>query len=436
MTLDLRSAKSEMSRRLLEAHERSNSFGKPGPWPRDVIVTIDQKTFPSAFAPDGREELESLCLAIEELRRAGACRVVYEKSKTAMADQLPRQVRVGPDEVTNAYSIGVANGFVPLSEAIDSVRRQIATMTDVPMAAWVRDYLSRVDGGLANADPVHLGMGRERFKRDSIDVRDALAAIAAISVGVDSWERMLSERIFGRTKRLSAIRSLVARLLVRCDPSWVGFELDDTFDVLEAYGVRRKPGTLRCAGGGVLVINGRDYRLADFIPTASLPEAWGGAWCESAVASAISCITTIENEFSFLAYVDESGGVNALAERREMVVYVAGFPGPWLTKLLAETQRRTRAELRHWGDADVGGLLIWQLLRTRVGARIDFFRTTDAWVREQAVSGGQPLSARERAALHRLRESFETMSLPDYAQASAVARALLDTNVKLEQERY
>jgi|GEM_PF-5334645 len=436
MTLDLRSAKLAMTRRLLEAHERSSSFGQPGPWPRDVIVAIDEKGFPSAFAPDGREELESLCAAIDELRRVGACRVVYEKSKGTTADRLPRQVRVGPDEIAHTYQIGVDDGFVPLSDAIDAVRQQIGSMNGLPMATWVREYLARVDDGLAGADPGHLGMGRERFKRDALDVRDALTAIAAISVGVDSWERMLSERIFGRSKRLSAIRSSVARLLVRSDPSWAGFELDDTFDVLEAYGIRRKPGTLRCAGGGVLAVNGRDYRLEDFVPTASLPEAWGPAWCESAVTSGVSCITTVENEFSFLAYVDESGGVSGLADRREMVVYVAGFPGPWLTKLLAETQRRTGAAMRHWGDADVGGLLIWQLLRARIGTNIDLFRTTDGWVREQAVGGGQPLSARERAALHRLRETFDAMKLPDYAQAASVARALLDTNVKLEQERY
>jgi hypothetical protein len=436
MTLDPRSAKLEMVRRLLEAHERSTSFGQPGPWSRDVILTVDQRTFPTAFGPDGREELESLCDAIEELRSAGACRVAYEKTKAPSADLLPRQIRVGSNEIINTYRIGVAGGFVPLADSIDHVRQQIATLRTVPMAGWVQEYLARVDVGLAAADPGALGMGRERFKRDSIDVRDALAAVAAISIGVDSWERMLSERIFGRSKRLSAIRALVARLLVRGDPSWAGFEFEETLDVLEAYGVRRKPGTLRCAGGGSLRINGREYRLEDFVPTASLPEAWGAAWCEAAAASEVSCITTVENEFSFLAYVDESGGVSGLAGRREMVVYVAGFPGPWLTKLLAETQRRTGATMRHWGDADVGGLLIWQLLRTRVGSPIDFFRTTEEWIREQAVSGGQPLSARERAALHRLRESFASLNLPDYAQATAVANALLEANVKLEQERY
>lgn len=436
MIRDSRSARSEVIRRLLEAHERSTSFGQPGPWPRDVILTIDAKSFPSAFAPDGREELASLCRAVEELRSAGACRVVYEPSKIPRADLLPHQVRVGPGEIAVAYAMGTADGFERLSATIERVRRQVGELESVPMAAWFRNYLQRVDESLASADPGVLGMGRERFKRDAIDVADALAAAAAISAGIDAWERMLSERIFARSKRLSAIRSVVAKLLLRSDPSWAGFELDDGADVLEAYGVRRKPGTLRCAGAGALRVNGRTYELADFAPTASLPEAWGGAWCEAAAASGVACITTVENEFPFLSYVEEVGGAAGLAHRREMVVYVAGFPAPWLTTLLAEVQQRTGARLRHWGDADVGGLLIWRLLRTRVGAPIELFRTIGAWVREQAGLGGQSLTSRERAALHGLHEDFSARPEPDFVQATALARAILDAGVKLEQERY
>lgn len=94
------------------------------------------------------------------------------------------------------------------------------------------------------------------------------------------------------------------------------------------------------------------------------------------------------------------------------------------------------ARLRHRGDADVGGLLIWRLLRTRVGAPIELFRTTEAWVREQSAHGGQVLTARERAALHGLHEDFSAKPEPDFAQATALARAILDAGIKLEQERY
>jgi hypothetical protein len=422
----------EILRRLLEAHERSISFGKAAPWPRDVILAIDAKTFPLAFGPDGREVLELMRKVLVELEGRGACRVVYER---AQADALPRQLRLGPAEVATAYAVAAEHGIVPLAEAIALVRREIESLLQTPGSEWARDYLLQVGAGLASVDLAPLGMGRERFKRLHRDVADALRAANAISAGVDAWERMLSERIFGRAERLAEIRGLVANLLVRADPSWLGLEIDDALDVLELYGVRRKPGVLRCAGAGALHIGDREYRLEDFTPTAALPEAWAAAWCQAAADARVTCITTIENEHAFLAYVDEVGGAEGLRARSELVVHVAGFPGPWLTRLLRETAIATGARLRHWGDADVGGLLIWRVLRARVDRPIEIFRTTPAWIRDQARAGGQPLTARERAALHRLQEAFAHETAADYQEAHAVASALLDTNVKLEQDR-
>ena len=54
MATVMHSWRMELLTRTLDAHERSVSFGRPAPWPRDVIVKLDAATFPAAFAPDGR----------------------------------------------------------------------------------------------------------------------------------------------------------------------------------------------------------------------------------------------------------------------------------------------------------------------------------------------------------------------------------------------
>ena len=59
-------------------------------------------------------------------------------------------------------------------------------------------------------------------------------------------ERMLSERLYRNSKRLAAIRSLVAAILVQADPRWL--ELDDD-DMLPAYGVRRSLASSRVRAG-------------------------------------------------------------------------------------------------------------------------------------------------------------------------------------------
>jgi hypothetical protein len=107
---------------------------------------------------------------------------------------------------------------------------------------------------------------------------------------------------------------------------------------------------------------------------------------------------------------------------------------------LASIARRDPAKrFQHWGDADAGGLRIWWLLRTRLGVPIAPLRTTAAWLRQVAPSGGIPLEAADRAALRRLRVQITGAPCAadaDVAEAVALIDALLETGVKVEQERY
>ncbi len=86
--------------RILDAHERSVSFGRPPPWPRDVIVKLDAATFPDAFAPDGRQSREMWLAAAAELAAEGCVRLVRH-TRGHLANE-PREIRLGPLEVGRA----------------------------------------------------------------------------------------------------------------------------------------------------------------------------------------------------------------------------------------------------------------------------------------------------------------------------------------------
>lgn len=438
MASPLAAARRELLHRLLERYERGRSFARPGPWPREVIVRLDARHFPEAFEPDGREALVALRVAAEDLARAGAVRLVRHRG---YAEGIPREVRLGPAEVAPAYRLAEADGFEPLAAALaalaDDVRALRATAGPPP---WMDRYLSLVEDSAGAADLSPLGMTRDRLKREGRDVRDALRAVVALAMGAAGWERVVSERLFGDSKRLGGVRARVVDLLIRADPRWDGIAPDDATELLEAYGVRRKPGLLRCAGRATLEVDGRAYRLEDFTPTAHLPDAWARAWVEALSPPLIGLVTTIENEFPFLAYVEEAGGPEGLGARGEVAVYTAGFPAPALVESLASIARRDPAKrFQHWGDADAGGLRIWWLLRTRLGVPIAPLRTTAAWLRQVTPSGGIPLEVADRAALRRIRVQITGAPCAadaDVAEAVALIDALLETGVKVEQERY
>jgi hypothetical protein len=438
MPISATATRQELLRQLLEKYERSAFFGRSGPWPRDLIVRLDDRTFPAAFAPDGREELADLRAAAEELAREGAVRLVRHRGFGA---GVPHEVRMGAQEVHRAYELAAAFGFRPLDGDLRELGIMVEALRAVPGPAWLNAYLGAVASAIPAADLAPLGLQRERFKRERRDVLDALTATAAIARGVAGWERVVSERIFGDSKRLAAVRSLAVGILLRADPRWDALPRDDAADLLEAYGVRRKPGLLRCAGRAAMKIGARIYDLEDFAPTGHLPEAWASAWVDAVVEGSTGQITTVENEFPFLAYAEAAGGPTGLGDRDEMAVYVAGFPAPVLIDTLAAVAaRKPGLRFQHWGDADLGGLRIWWLLRTRVGRPVALFRTQAEWLEEAVRSGGgAPLDEGERAGLTRLRRQLaasDQASAPDVGDGLRLIDALLRLGAKVEQERW
>jgi Wadjet anti plasmid transformation system JetA-like protein len=421
--------------RLLEAHERSSSFGSPGPWKRDVILRFDARTFPSAFAPDGREEREGLVTAARDLEGARALRVVRHKG---FADGELRELRLGAAELDAAYDAARVVGFVPLRDAVKQIGEHACTLATRTNTPWARSFLSAAGAGVAKGQLRWLGISAERAKRERRDVCDALTCLSAIADGANGWERMVSEEIFGQSKRLGSIRSLVGALLARADPRWEGVSLDpdrDVFDLLGAYGIRRRPGLLRCAGAASLLINGRTYSLRDFEPTAHLPEGWSQALVSGIAASGITLITTIENEYPFIAYVEEAGGPTGLGARGELAVFVSGFPTPAIVEFLVGVVRQSPAVLfRHWGDADVGGIRIWLLLREALGCPIALYRTTGDWVEREANSGRTTalLSKDELRTLNSLRARVRALDADDVL---VLIDALQKHGIKIEQER-
>ncbi len=424
--------------RLLERYERSRMYGLPRPWPRDVILRIDRTEFPSAFAPDGSQELADLCHAARRLEGEGAVRLAYFKG---LPQERPREARLGPGEVERAYAAATEAGFQPLAACLQKLA---ATCTELlgcsPAApAWVRALLDRLAAGARSADVSPLGMGRERFKRDCTEVLDSLAAAVALACGVDGWERVVSERVFADSKRLGGIRGTVREILLSADPQWDGVDAEDAREVLESYGVRRKPGVIQCAGRASIVVRGRSYSLEDFTPVAHLPEEWSASWAEGVVQSSPCWITTIENEFPFLSYVLESGGPHGLADRGEIAVYVAGFPGRALLESLVEISRKAPSiGFRHWGDADGGGLRIWWHLRSRIARPVLLFRTERDWLEAEGVRGRE-IGSSERRGLERLavqiRES-PVASESDVLEALGLLETLLRLGKKVEQERW
>jgi len=429
-------ARAKLLTRLLQAHERSVLFGRSAPWPREVILKFDARTWPEAFAPDGREERRLLISAARDLQSDGCLRIVYHHRGPLSGE--PKEIRLGSENVDRAYQEGQRLGFEPLSLGLGEVAQHATELAGDACPPWMVAFLQKLACDARRADLSAIGMQRERFKREWRALVPALTAAAGLSRGINpAWERLVSERLLHDSKALSRVRPHVIAILVRADPRWEGVPLEEAADLLEAYGVRRKPGLIRCAGVATLRIGPNLYRLQDFIPVAHLPEAWADAWLDAVTEAGVEMVTTVENEYPFLSYVEEASGPANIGTRGELLVYTAGFPTPGLVNILTRlSERKSGVSFRHWGDADVGGIRIWWFLRQRLRRPIDFFRTTPEWVAAESARGGRPLSPLERSALRRLRTELRDLEGADIATARKVIDVLLEYGVKLEQERF
>jgi hypothetical protein len=426
----------ELLARLLSTYERSVSYGRPAPWPRDVIVKVDARTFPDAFAPEGREHRASLVTAAHELEAEGCGRVVHHARGPLSGE--PKEIRLGPEQVSRAYEVALGLGYEPLAVGLAALERHATRLSMETAQPWMRAFLEALATGARVADLSAIGMKRERFKREWREVVQALLAAKVLADGIQpAWERVVSERIFKDSKLLARVRALVVAILVRADPRWDGVPPEEAADLLEAYGVRRKPGLIRCAGAATLRVGSGVYRLEDFTPAAHLPDGWADAWVDAIIEADVRVITTVENEYPFLSYIEEAGGPAFLGARAEVVLFTAGFPTPALTNTLARlAERAPDIRFRHWGDADVGGIRIWWLLRTRLGRPVELLRTTADWVAAEAPRGGKPLATLERSALARLRAELQAVNGADVIAVCELIDALLTHGTKLEQERF
>jgi hypothetical protein len=434
MILPQEQARMELLTRLLEAYERSSSYGSAGPWRRDIILRLDASSFPDAFAPDGREGLAELIAAALHLEREGSVRIVRH-ARGPLASQ-PKELRLGLAELDRAYTSATA--YEPLSTGLCQFERHARHLASKTDSQDARSFLENLAMALPAGDLTLIGMGRSRFKQEWRVLMPALTAAVMLLDGVvPTWERVISERLFHDSKLLGRVRHHVIGFLVRIDPRWDGVLPEDAEDLLESYGVRRKPGLIRCAGTGAISVAGREYRLEDFTPVAHLPDSWSEAWVAALVNSGVRWITTIENEYPFLSYVEEAGGPQKLGARGEVAVYTAGFPTPALMTALVDLSERVGdANFRHWGDADVGGLRIWWFLRCRLQRPVSLFRTTAQWVESEASQGGRRFSASEIESLQRLKSQLNAAIGDDIRSATELIDKMLEIQIRIEQERY
>ena len=378
---------------------------------------------------------DALFEEVGEFERNGAVRVVRGRGPLRST---PIEIRLGEAEVPFAYSLAGREGFLPLLQVATDASAQTASLCGSHLPPWMNEYLWRAADALSRGQLSSLPISVKRFKEKPEALTDALALAAELSTGRGGMERILSERATGQSKRLESLRGMAATILVAADPRWQLEQPGDASEIVNSYGIRRKPLFLYCAGGIRFRTASGERCLLDDTPSAAVAEGLFDNLADALTIAGPLTITTVENETPYHLYVEEAGGPSGLAARNEFVIYTAGWPASAVTRLLRRAADGAEVYFRHWGDPDSAGFQIWWRLRQEIGREFAPFRIGPEWIQCAAQRESKALTATDEVQLRSMRDVLRAQLSPepDVIAALASIDAVLDGRKWLEQERY
>ena len=251
---------------------------------------------------------------------------------------------------------------------------------------------------------------------DAIKAADEIIAMQSGMAG-EIDERHFSNRVFLDSKRLKSIRGKVAKILKLTQPD-IPSELSPE-EVLQLFGVVPLKHPV-CVSGPVSIeaINGKTV-TADFPPCI-------GVWADSVkqlhLESPVTVITTIENQATFMRYVVQE------KQPDELVIYTAGIPSPALLKFYyLVINMAPHVTLRHWGDIDVGGFIILNILEKNAGKVVEAYRMSpDSYLKKTSKT---LLSELEKRQLNKMSVTVSPENKNIVIKAAEVGK-------KFEQEGF
>jgi len=403
----------ELLELLLRKYEQSQTFrtGIPGKMRPQLVIGK------GPFEKDYNDETdfrkrEWMNEAILELESQGIVESAWAKYRAG--SELER-IYLQWDRVQDAYRM---SGVVPQREKLDRMRSVLNELSSHPWD-WVRAWRERVDGQLSDGKSAYLDLDDPSGYRDLVR---ALWELQLLNGRVEPL-RTFSQRVFLDSKHLE--RWVLKRLLSIVKQA-LGEERESEEEWLDLLGLVRNPQTVWIDGSLSCRVGGSELSTGSFIGGIGLSSRTIEGIAEMACPA--KRIVTIENWTSYHQWIGRPNAGNA----DELVIYTGGFPHRTLQSFLSKLSVALKGtevlpEMMHWGDIDLGGIRIYQYLKTNFFPWLRPYRMdveTLVQYRSQAAAIGSDYADQLRQALND----------ENYAEWHELLRSMLELGLRLEQE--
>ncbi|MCK8487521.1 Wadjet anti-phage system protein JetD domain-containing protein [Paenibacillus glucanolyticus] len=399
---------------LLEKYEQSQSFqsGEPGKQRPQLVMSK------SPFNSDYTDEMDFMKRQwmneiLIDLEYKGIISLRWGKFSNF---QEVERIYLNWDMLVEAYSL---SGRMSLRKKLNRLREIFEPLVQHPWA-WVADWGERVRAGLLEGKTSYLDLDNPS---GYVDLVRTLLQLSKLDGKVVSL-RLFSQQLFQDSKHLE--REVLKRLLnVVKQASGEQRETDEEW--LDFIGLTRNPQYVYLCGP----LRARS-KSGGWIST---EELMGGVGLSRQTVELINDMTTdarriitIENLSSYHQWVEQ----RELYAAEELIIYTGGFPHRLLQHFLkmlsnAVDKGDKPIPIMHWGDIDLGGIRIFEFIKTRLFPSLEPIWMNSAVLlnyERQAASVSDEYASRIQAALDD----------PGYAAWIPVMQTMLERRIRLEQE--
>ncbi|MGI6224727.1 MAG: Wadjet anti-phage system protein JetD domain-containing protein [Peptococcales bacterium] len=334
---------------LLDKYEASRHYQDEAVINRKVKLSFKAKNMPLYWDTDQPHIKVAIHQAVQELVQQDIITInwlPFEKGN------LLDNVALNLDKVEEAYLLAHR---IPKKDTVEGFQKRLKELQDKISLPWIKAFLNSALRESEKNKGIPIFLPPEEEERELL--LQALLGLDELA-GQPILERVFSKKYLGNSKvfqkRLRKRLAAIAREFAYCEQ-----ELDDD-DIMAELGIEKTTEELLVKGNIVFSYQGQTLDYGVF-PFGGIIDIGFARQMEISKIEA-SVILTIENKSNF----------HYLASRqlpaKILLIYIGGFPGPRKRELLARIYSYTLEEqiklsFYHWGDIDMGGFRIFQVLK-------------------------------------------------------------------------
>lgn len=406
--------------KLLSKYERSLVSRGANMQTQNIWFTVNEKCLPEYFdlTSDACEVINRDARALE---MAGLVELQW---KNKIENHILEKVKLNLSSVDDAYAYACRS-------AKNAQIEELLAYMDAQMTAHEHDGGEPCETVCRCFDYIRQRVLSGLSVKKYVDFQDIhrfsdviKGARAVLSNDRECFEREFSMSVYGDSKRFEQLKSSIRTVLAD-----FGDESRSRGDrVFEDYGILEKPSTILIKGCGKALIAGMPFDLG------VLTQGMGFAGddlssVEWAADNRVCRIITIENLTAFYRFSCPDA----------VIVYLGGFSNRTRVELLKRLhQAYPEAEMRHFGDLDLGGFRILLDLRRKTELDVRPLHM-DAAVLEKYRDVCKALTAGDKTGLKKLLENIEDDAvggalMPWQETVRNAVCWMLENGLKLEQE--